>query len=134
MEEQAEKTEDLGEILSLIEAGELQKAQELLDGIGEHGAEWNFVQAELFKKKQWFTESRKQLNIALEKQPDNEKYQKALKELEEMAKKPRPKERKKFKGKPSSDGMQDACAECSLTCCCEFCGSGICELLTGGCG
>lgn len=129
MEEQAENFE---EICSLIEEGKLQEAQELLDKTEEHSAEWNYVQSELFRKKQWYAECRKQLRFALEKDPGNEKYIRAQETLENMSHTEK-EEKKKRKSAAHGDSAKDACGECILACSCELCAQGICEFLFGGC-
>lgn len=62
------------EVDAAIRAGDLEKAQRLLDGFNERPAEWHYLQAVVFYKKNWMNESRKQLEIAKDLDPTNEKY------------------------------------------------------------
>lgn len=65
----------------LIKAGDLQEAQRVMDQFNERGAEWHYYQSVLFYRKNWINESKKQLEIAIHLEPDNEKYKDAYKKL-----------------------------------------------------
>ena len=65
----------------LIKAGDLAEAQRALDSFNERGARWHYLQSVLFYKKNWINESKKQLEIALQLEPNNEKYKTAYKKL-----------------------------------------------------
>ena len=78
--EQNENTEGKNvyeEIADLLKAGDLSKAQARLDDCNERSAEWHYLQAVVFYKKNWNSESKKQLEIAMEMDPDNLKYRSA---------------------------------------------------------
>ena len=64
-----------------IKANDLQKAQELLDSFNERSAEWHYLQAVVFYNKNWTNESKKQLEIAKQMDPTNEKYEQTYKRL-----------------------------------------------------
>lgn len=65
----------------LIKDGELAEAQRCLDGFNERGARWHYLQSVLFYRKNWVNESKKQLEIAIQLEPDNEKYRETYKKL-----------------------------------------------------
>ena len=71
------------EVAKTLRAGNLVKAQELLDGFNERGAEWHYLQAVVFYTKNWYNESKKQLEIAMQIEPSNTKYRDAYKKLDE---------------------------------------------------
>lgn len=71
----------LGKVEELVKQNELVEAQKLLDAQSERGAEWHYIQAALFFKQGWIFESRKQLELASRLSPNEEKYSKALKSL-----------------------------------------------------
>ncbi len=71
------------EIERLIRENNLQQAQEKLDLFDERGAEWHYYQSVVFYKKNWINESKKQLEIALQIDGDNQKYKDALNKLNE---------------------------------------------------
>ena len=57
----------------LIRSGDIQEAQRVLDSFNERGARWHYLQSVVFYKKSWMNESKKQLEIAMQLEPDNEK-------------------------------------------------------------
>jgi len=71
---------------SLIKAGKVDEAQQALDGYSERSAEWHYLQAVIYYKKNWGNECKKQMEIALTKDPNNAKYKdsydKLCKEME----------------------------------------------------
>ncbi len=58
-----------------------ERAQQILDGMTYRGGEWHYYQSVVFYEKNWLSESKKQLEIALELEPDNDKYRRALDNL-----------------------------------------------------
>ena len=69
------------EIASLLKSEKLSEAQAKLDAFNERGAEWHYLQAVIFYKKNWSNESKKQLEIAMQMDPNNRKYQEAYGKL-----------------------------------------------------
>lgn len=69
-----EKTEDFSEVENLIKKGKLSDAQARLDDVSDRTAEWHYLQSVVFYKKNWINESKKQLEIAMNMEPHNEKY------------------------------------------------------------
>lgn len=64
-----------------IKAGNLQEAQRALDAFNERGAEWHYLQSVVFYRKNWVNESKKQLEIAMRLDPENDKYKDTYKKL-----------------------------------------------------
>lgn len=69
------------EIAELLKSDKLSEAQSRLDEFNERGAEWHYLQAVVFYKKNWSNESKKQLEIAMQMDPGNKKYQEAYGKL-----------------------------------------------------
>ena len=69
------------EIAELLKSDKLVEAQSRLDDFNERGAEWHYLQAVVFYKKNWSNESKKQLEIAMQMDPGNKKYQEAYGKL-----------------------------------------------------
>lgn len=67
----------LEEISELLKEDKVTEAQARLDAFGERSAEWHYLQAVVFYKRNWSNESKKQLEIAMEMDPDNQKYRSA---------------------------------------------------------
>ena len=66
-----------------IRKGDLYSAQHELDEFNDRGAEWHYLQAVVFFKKNWHNESKKQLEIAMQMDPGNDKYRNSYRKLEE---------------------------------------------------
>ena len=73
--------QDFSVIEGYIKSGEYTKAQYELDNCTERTAEWHYLQSVLFYKKGWLAESKKQLEIAKEMDPANDKYRQAYEKL-----------------------------------------------------
>ena len=77
---------DYSSVDILIKAGKVEEAQQVLDGYSERTAEWHYLQAVIYYKKNWGNECKKQMEIALTKDPNNAKYKdsydKLCKEME----------------------------------------------------
>jgi DnaJ-class molecular chaperone len=69
------------EITRLLKEGNLSEAQIRLDDCNERSAEWHYLQAVLFYKKNWTNDSKKQLEIAMQMDPSNVKYRSAYGKL-----------------------------------------------------
>ncbi len=74
---------DYSEVETLIKQGNISLAQAKLDDINQRDAEWHYLQSVIFYKKNWVNESKKQLEIALNIEPHNEKYSTAYVRLKE---------------------------------------------------
>lgn len=69
------------EVEDLIKNGDLTSAQDKLDAFNERGAEWHYLQSVLFYKKNWLNESKKQLEIAMQMDGNNQKYKNSYEKL-----------------------------------------------------
>ena len=68
---------------SFLNEGNIQDAQRVLDSFNERGARWHYLQSVVFYRKNWINESKKQLEIAIQLEPDNEKYKETYRKLNE---------------------------------------------------
>lgn len=68
-------------IQRLIKEGKLNEAQQLLDDTEPRDGEWHFTQAHIFYKRNWFLESKNQMQMALTHDPANQKYLSTLEAL-----------------------------------------------------
>ncbi len=73
------------EISKLIKEGDVNAAQAILDDFNERNAEWHYFQAVVFYKKNWMNDSKKQLEIAMQMDPGNDKYREAYGKLNAKA-------------------------------------------------
>ena len=76
-----DKATSFSEVEALIKAGKINEAQAKLDDFDNRGAEWHYLQSVIFYKKNWVNESKKQLEIAIEMDGENEKYKNAYDKL-----------------------------------------------------
>ena len=67
----------------LIKSGDLQEAQRVLDSFNERNAQWHYLQSVVFYRKNWVNESKKQLEIAIQLDGENQKYKDAYQKLNE---------------------------------------------------
>lgn len=68
-------------VKAAVSARDFAKAQSLLDDMYYRGGEWHYYQAIIFYEKNWLNESKKQLELAVDMDPENEKYKKALENM-----------------------------------------------------
>ena len=64
-----------------LKAGDVSRAQALLDEFNERSAEWHYLQSVVFYRKKWMNESKKQLEIAMQMDPSNQKYREDYRKL-----------------------------------------------------
>lgn len=111
------------EISELLKNGDITTAQTRLDEFNERNAEWHYLQAVVFYKKNWSNESKKQLEIAMQLNPDEKKYRVAYQKLNEKtnyeqksARPENPYERQSTDSEPNEQMGGNGCADC-ISCC-----------------
>lgn len=111
------------EISQLLKENNLSQAQEKLDEFNERNAEWHYLQAVVFYKKNWTNDSKKQLEIAMEMDPENVKYRNAYGKMNaknEYEKQSAQQQQGPYvNGMPMDDPEQmggSACSDC-MSCC-----------------
>ena len=65
----------------LLKAGNIAEAQHVLDSFNERTAQWHYLQSVVFYRKNWINESKKQLEIAIQLEPNNDKYKETYRKL-----------------------------------------------------
>ena len=65
-----------------IQQGDLNLAEELLNAAADHNAEWNFLKGMVRYRRGWMDEARQYFAAAVQMDPDNGEYQRALDVLE----------------------------------------------------
>ena len=114
----------LEEIASLLKENKVAEAQEALDNCNERSAEWHYLQAVVFYKKNWTNDSKKQLEIAMQMDPDNQKYRiaygkmNAKNDYQQQQAYGNPYQQNPYdRGAPMDDQMGgNACSNC-ISCC-----------------
>lgn len=138
-QEQSQQPTDYAMVEQLIKDNNLDKAQEMLDNVIIRDAEWHYLQSVLFYKRNWFLESKKQLEMATKLDPSNERYQRSLEKLTKiLASNTINPDQMRTTSRPVDDGPRvgagngtctgSACGDCLL---CNACCN--CMQCMGGC-
>jgi curved DNA-binding protein CbpA len=106
-----------------ITQGNLNLAEQLLDAEQEHDAEWHFLKGAVCWRRGWLDEARRYYETAVQMDPNNPEYQRAL-DLAEGRSTPYT---------PNGYGTMTT-GECSSTNCLRFCSILMCCNLLGGGG
>ena len=131
---------DYTKIQELITSGKLDDAQKLLDERTTRDAEWHYIQSILFYKRNWFLESKKQLELACQMEPDNQRYKQSLEKLTKiLASNTISPDQMRTNSRPTDDGRRvgagngtctgSTCTDCLL---CNLC-CNCCQCMGGGC-
>lgn len=118
---------DYGKIDRLIRDGKYNEAQEALDSITDRRGEWHYMQSIVFYKREWLTESRTQLEMALQDEPNNAKYRSSLEKLNLAINNPGKKaqaqqqQQAQTMDQPTQQQQADNMSNCLSSCCCAYC-------------
>ena len=119
-----------------------EEAQKALDNISNRSAEWHYYQSVVFYEKNWLSDSKKQLEIALSMDEGNEKYSRALENLKKKIDGSRPYEKqdgasdvyhqsttqgRSYQQRRDADAADGCCAACQALICADCC----CECMGG---
>lgn len=131
------------QVKQAIRSKDIETAQKLLDDMSYRGAEWHYYQSVVFYEKNWLNDTKKQLEIALQMDPQNEKYQHALDNLKKKIDGSRPYDKEGSQGVYNADSAQTdrtytqrdgavadgICSACQALwcadCCCECMGGDL---------
>lgn len=118
-----------------IKNGNLSAAQDKLDAFNERGAEWHYLQSVLFYKKNWLNESKKQLEIAMQADPNNEKYKTSYDKLVKKISSDSDKNFSNYSsGKETSSDVGDEPSQMGGNGCLEWCCEmAICNMMLNCC-
>ena len=131
------------QVKQAIRAKDIETAQRLLDDMSCRGAEWHYYQSVVFYEKNWLNDTKKQLEIALQMDPQNAKYQRALDNLKKKIDGSRSYDKEGSQGVYNADSAQTErtysqrdgavadgiCSACQALwcadCCCECMGGDL---------
>lgn len=127
----------LERVEKLLKEGRINEAQAELDNATDRDAEWHYLQSVIFYKKNWFNESKKQLEIAMDIDPKNSKYSDAYTKLKQKMEFT---ERQFYSGNQGyanngagqqrqmgADGTNDCLTFCATWCCMDMMCSMCCR-------
>ena len=75
-------TGDYAKIENYIRSGDSDAAPRELDAVPSRDGKWHYYQSIIFYKRDWLSESRSQLVIAVQMEPNNSKYRESLRKLD----------------------------------------------------
>ncbi len=116
-----------------LQAGNLQEAQRLLDCFNERNGKWHYMQSVVFYRKNWMNESKKQLEIAIQLEPENEKYKDAYKKLNDKLNYDAQSKNSTYQGQtvnsvePDEQMGGNFCANCIQCCYINLCINCLCD-------
>ncbi len=123
---EGERITSLDEVARLLKEGDVTKAQSILDDCHERNAEWHYLQAVIFYKKNWINDSKKQLEIAMQMDPANQKYRSAYAKMnakDDYEKQTAGGAQNPYQNQPTGDNQMGGndCVSCCYTVCCINC-------------
>lgn len=128
---------DYTAVQELISDNKLDDAQKLLDERVSRDAEWHYMQSILFYKRNWFLESKKQLELACEMEPSNDRYKQSLDKLTKiLASNTISPDQMRTSPRPMDDSPQVSSADVCLGDCVRCCLCNMacnCCMRGGGC-
>ena len=107
-----------------ISQGNLNLAEELLNAMADHDAEWSFLKGAICYRRGWLDEARRHYQNAVNMDPDNQEYQRALDIAEGRSTAYRPEGYDNVTTGTCGNG--DCLRLCGATLCCNAFGVPIC--------
>lgn len=107
-----------------ISQGNLNLAEELLNAMADHDAEWSFLKGAICYRRGWLDEARRYYQNAVNMDPDNQEYQRALDIAEGRSTAYRPEGYDNVTTGTCGNG--DCLRLCGATLCCNAFGVPIC--------
>ncbi len=113
-------------VANLLKDNKVNEAQTMLDNFNERSAEWHYLQAVVFYKKNWMNDSKKQLEIAMQMDPDNIKYRNAYGKMNaknDYEKQNEQRQNPYVNSAPTQDEQMGGgvCGDCMTCCCASMC-------------
>ena len=68
-------------VAALLKGRRYDEAQSALDKISDRGAEWHYYQSAVYHGKGWYYEAKAQLDMAINMDPENQKYKDTLERM-----------------------------------------------------
>lgn len=70
-------------VVALLKAKKIDEAQAALDKISERDADWHYYQSAVYHAKGWYYEAKAQLDMAINMDPQNEKYKETMERMKQ---------------------------------------------------
>ena len=135
------------EIEDCIKRGDYDRAQNVLDSITSRDGKWHYFQSIIFYKREWLSESRAQLVLAVQLEPENEKYKESLRKIDMVMgnsgvnaqdmgrtqygpyQNAQQQQQQQLYQQPQTDSAANTCTNCM----CAYCVTEMCCMLARGC-
>jgi len=114
---------ELQRVRVFINANHIVEAEQLLNQMNNHSAEWNYLRAIIFMRKGWYSEAQSSIQMAIQMDPTNQEYQRTLNQMSNV--------NQNYAGNVYQRGTSNGPDLCS-TCQCLICSNCCCESLGGG--
>lgn len=113
---------DSQQIRMLINAGRIQEAEALLQGVSVRNAEWHFLMGMVMKKKGWYDMAYQHFDRASSQEPGNAEYRMARDSMGYGG--------TQYRNMGNAGGYNSGCCDGCQTlicadCCCEMCGGNL---------
>lgn len=111
-----------GQIRVLIERGNINQADQMLEGITNRDAEWNFLKGIVFLRRGWYDMAYQHIQLAVNLDPSNAEYRTALNNLASRV--------NTYRDIGTNRGYRNDPSFCDV-CQCLVCSDCLCECLGG---
>ena len=108
-----EQVPKYAQVYAYINSGNLNTAENILDGMSERDAEWHYLKGVIYLRRQWFDAAKKSFETAVMMEPDNMKYQQAYRSMGSYG------GYRNFYGSDSSIQSCEPCDICSALMCAD---------------
>ena len=118
-------TPELAKVRALIQTGNLNAAESLLDSIGQRPAEWHYLKGIILLRKGWYDGAKQHFSNACSMEPNNQEYKNAFASVNQST----AGYRNYYGGTTgggAGPGLCELCACLSCTDCCCECAGGDC--------
>lgn len=105
-----------------IERGNINQADQMLEGISNRNAEWNFLKGIIFLRRGWYDMAYQHIQLAVNLDPANTEYRAALNNLASRA--------NTYRNMGTNRGYRNDQSFCEI-CQCLICSDCLCECLGG---
>lgn len=110
----------LQQVRLAISRGDIARAEGLLNAIGDHNAEWNFLKGTVCYRRGWMDQAKRYFETACQMEPGNAEYARALAMMSESGYRP-----EGYRTVSTADCGDGYCAKlCTAAVCCNALGMG----------
>jgi molecular chaperone DnaJ len=113
---------DFVRVRSLIQSGNINEAEAILDSMSARPAEWHYLKGVILLRRGWYDGARQHFQMAYNMEPGNPEYANAFQQVNTQA-----------GGYQNYYGNRGSTDNCCQTCCCALGVDSCCECFGGDC-